>query len=80
MAINVGPEDRVVRIIAGIGLAVLGYLQVLPPTASIVLYVLAAYLVLTGLLRMCPIYKMIGVDTSIEEHSSYTNADDRPEL
>ena len=76
MARNVGPEDRVVRIVVGLGLAVLAYLQVLPPIASIVLYVLAAYLVLTGLFARCPLYKVVDVDTSIQEQP-YSTTDDR---
>ena len=76
---NVGPEDRVVRIVVGLGLAVLAYLQVLPPIASIVLYVLAAYLVLSGLFARCPLYKVVDVDTSIQEQP-YSTTDDRSGL
>jgi hypothetical protein len=79
MARNVGPEDRVVRIVVGLGLAVLAYLQVLPPIASIVLCVLAAYLVLTGLFARCPMYKVLDVDTSIQEQP-YSTTDDRAGL
>jgi hypothetical protein len=76
MARNIGPEDRVVRIVAGLGLCVLAYMQVLPPVATIVLYVLAAYLILSGLLARCLLYKMIDVDTSIQEQP-YSTTDDR---
>jgi len=76
---NVGPEDRVVRIVVGIVLAVLAYLQVLPGIATIVLWVLAAYLVITGLLARCVIYKAIDVDTSIQEQP-YSTTDDRAGL
>jgi len=73
---NVGPEDRVVRIVAGLGLGVLAYLKVLPPVATIVLWVLGAYLVLSGIFVRCLFYKMIGVDTSIQEQP-YSSTDDR---
>jgi hypothetical protein len=76
MAKNVGPEDRVVRIVAGIVLAVLAYLQVLPGVATIVLGVLAAYLVITGLLARCVVYKLIDVDTGVQEQP-YSTTDDR---
>lgn len=76
MAKNIGPEDRVVRIVVGIGLAILAYLQVLPGVATIIMAVLAAYLVITGLLARCVIYKMIDVDTSIQEQP-YSTTDDR---
>jgi hypothetical protein len=73
---NVGPEDRVVRIVAGLGLGLLAYLKVLPPVATIVLWVLGAYLLLTGIFVRCLVYKVIGVDTSIQEQP-YSTTDDR---
>ena len=73
---NVGPEDRVVRILAGLGLGVLAYLQVVPQIATIVLWVVGAYLLLTGIFVRCPIYKLIDVDTSIQEQP-YSTTDDR---
>jgi hypothetical protein len=76
---NVGMQDRVVRIIIGVALAVLIYLEVLPRTASIVAGIIAAYLVLTGLFARCLIYRMIDVDTSIQEQP-YSTTDDRAGL
>ena len=76
MARNIGPEDRVVRIVVALGLCVLAYMQVLPPIATIVLYVLAAYLLLSGLFARCVIYKLIDVDTSVQEQP-YSTTDDR---
>ena len=76
---NVGPEDRVVRIVLAIGLAVLAYLGVLPGIASIIMIVLAVYLLLSGLLARCIFYKMIDVDTSIQEQP-YSTTDDRAGL
>ncbi len=79
MAMNVGPEDRVVRIVAGLGLAALIYFGHLAGITAIVVGVIAAYLLLTGLLRMCALYKMIGVDTAVQEQS-YSDTDDRAGL
>ncbi|HET7606896.1 MAG TPA: DUF2892 domain-containing protein [Sphingomicrobium sp.] len=79
MARNVGPEDRVVRIVLAIGLAVLAYLGVLPPVATIIMVVLAVYLLISGLLARCIFYKMIDVDTSIQEQP-YSTTDDRAGL
>jgi hypothetical protein len=76
MARNIGPEDRVVRIVLAIGLAVLAYLGVLPQIASIIMIVLAVYLLLSGLFARCIFYKMIDVDTSIQEQP-YSTTDDR---
>ena len=79
MARNVGPEDRVVRIVAALGLGLLAYLRVFPEVASIVLVVIAIYLLLSGILARCIFYKMIDVDTSIQEQP-YSTTDDRAGL
>lgn len=79
MVKNLGGADRIVRIVVGIGLAVLIYVGTLGDTAAIVAGVIAAYLLITGLLSSCLIYKLIGVDTSIQEQP-YSTTDDRSGL
>ena len=76
MARNVGPEDRVVRIVVALGLAVLIYVGVLGGIAAIVVGVVAAYLLISGLLARCVVYKVIDVDTSVQEQP-YSTTDDR---
>jgi hypothetical protein len=77
MTRNVGPEDRVVRIVVGLGLALLAYLQVLPGTVpTVILAVLAIYLLLTGILVRCLVYKVADIDTSVQEQP-YSTTDDR---
>lgn len=76
MARNVGPEDRVVRIVVALGLGVLVYLKYLDGIAGIVTGVVAAYLLITGVFARCLIYKLIGVDTAIQEQP-YSTTDDR---
>ena len=73
---NIGPEDRVVRIVVALGLAVLLYMQVIEGSAAIVVGVLAAYLLITGLLARCLFYKVADIDTSIQEQP-YSTTDDR---
>jgi hypothetical protein len=79
MAKNVGTQDRVVRIVAGLAIAAGAYLGGLPPTAIIVLYVIAAYLLLTGLAGWDLLYKLIDVDTTVQEQP-YSSTDDRAGL
>lgn len=79
MARNVGPEDRVVRIVVGLALGVIIYLGYLEGIAAIVAGVVAAYLVITGILVRCLIYKAIDVDTSVQEQP-YSTSDDRAGL
>lgn len=76
---NVGPEDRVVRIVVAIALGVLIYVGVLEGTAAIVTGVIAVALLLSGIFRFSLIYKLIGVDTSVQEQS-YSTTDDRSGL
>ena len=80
MARNVGPEDRVVRIVVALGLGVLLYMQViLNNIAAIAVGVLAVYLLITGILARCLFYKLADIDTSIQEQP-YSTTDDRAGL
>jgi hypothetical protein len=79
MAKNVGTQDRVVRIVAGLVICIGAYLGGLPQTALYVLYVIGAYLILTGLFCWDPLYKLIDVDTTIQEQP-YSTTDDRAGL
>lgn len=77
MARNVGPEDRVVRIVVALGLGLLIYMGVVGGTiASAVVGVFAAYLLVSGLLARCLFYKLADIDTSIQEQP-YSTTDDR---
>lgn len=77
MASNIGRADRVVRIILAVGLCVLIYMGVLgSSTADLVVGVVAAYLLITGLLGRCLVYKLAGIDTSVQEQP-YSTSDDR---
>ena len=77
MARNIGPEDRVVRIVAGLALGFLLYLNIVESQVAVVITgIIAAYLVISGLLARCVFYKMIDVDTSIQEQP-YSTTDDR---
>jgi divalent metal cation (Fe/Co/Zn/Cd) transporter len=76
---NLGREDRTVRVVVAIGLAVLIYLGLLPGVAAIVAGVVAAYLLITGLLGRCILYKLVDIDTSIQEQP-YSTTDDRAGL
>ena len=79
MARNVGPEDRVVRILLGLGLCVLAYLRVTPPIGSIIMGVLGVYFLLSGIFVRCIFYKLADIDTSIQEQP-YSTTDDRAGL
>lgn len=73
---NVGPEDRVVRIVAGLVLAALIYFGHLTGIVAIIVGILAAYLLISGLLVRCVFYKLADIDTSVQEQP-YSTTDDR---
>ncbi len=79
MARNVGPEDRGVRIVVALGLAALVYFTDFGDTAELVTCVVAAYLLITGLLSRCLVYSVSGIDTSVQEQP-YSSTDDRAGL
>jgi hypothetical protein len=76
---NVGPEDRIIRIVVGIGIALVIYFVGLHGIGAIIAGILAAYLIISGLLSRCVFYKMADVDTSIQEQP-YSTTDDRAGL
>ncbi|SJZ95659.1 YgaP family membrane protein [Consotaella salsifontis] len=65
---NVGTTDRIVRIIAGLILAIVAYAALTPPWIYVG-YVVAAVLVLTGLARICPAYTLFGINTCGTRHA-----------
>ena len=76
---NIGMQDRVMRIVIGLVLAVLIYLGTLAGTAALITGIVAAYLLLTGLVARCLFYKILGIDTNIQEQP-YSTTDDRAGL
>jgi hypothetical protein len=76
---NVGSTDRTVRIIVGVALIALIYFGHLGETADIIAGIAAAYLLVTALVSRCPVLKMAGVSTSVEE-TPYSSTDDRAGL
>ncbi|WP_336338809.1 YgaP family membrane protein [Haloarcula brevis] len=66
---NIGVTDRRTRIIVGlavgvIGMATLGGLLELGMVVGTILAAAALILVGTGLVRVCPLYRLLGIDTS----------------
>lgn len=68
MKCNVGGAERVARILIGFVLITVAYLS-LASTGAIVAYVVGAILLVTGLIRFCPITTMLGIDTCRESRA-----------
>jgi hypothetical protein len=60
---NVGIIDRVVRLLIAVVLIGLYLTHVVNGTLALVLIVLAAVLLLTALIRFCPLYLPFGINT-----------------
>ena len=60
---NEGTADRVIRIIAGVVLLVLGWGEVVTGTFGTVLKVLGFVPLLTGLVGWCPLYALFHLST-----------------
>jgi len=63
MKTNVGIIDRAVRILAAFAIIVLYFTNIITGTLGGLLLILAAVLVLTALIRFCPLYLPFGINT-----------------
>lgn len=60
---NMHTFDRLARILVGVVVAVLFYLDIISGTTAIVLGVIAIVFVLTSLINFCPLYAVFGIST-----------------
>ncbi len=67
IGLNVGGADRVLRVIVGCVLIGLGYSSVLTGGAAMAAYVIGAIAILTGVIRFCPAYTLLGINTGSDE-------------
>lgn len=67
MSANVGSIDRLIRIVSGLVLIILPFVTSFGlwanPLAQIGVPIIGAVLVVTALVRFCPLYRLIGVRT-----------------
>jgi hypothetical protein len=60
---NMGPTDRMIRVIIAIGIAVLYFTGIIAGTFGLVLLIIAAVFLLTSLVGFCPLYTLVGMNT-----------------
>lgn len=58
-----GMADRLLRIILAIAVAVLIYLGEISGTAAIILGIIAGVFLLTSIIKFCPLYTVVGINT-----------------
>ena len=60
---NMGTNDKAIRILVAVVLAVLFFTKVITGTLGIVLLAVAIIFVLTSLISFCPLYLPLGIST-----------------
>lgn len=60
---NMGNADRIIRLLFAVVVSILFFTNVITGTLGIVLMVLGAIFLLTGLISFCPIYAIFGIST-----------------
>jgi hypothetical protein len=63
MKTNMGSADRVIRLLAAVLLTVLYLTKIITGTMGTVALVVAGVFLLTSLVRFCPLYSLIGINT-----------------
>ena len=66
---NIGPADRIARLIIATIITVLYFTDIVAGTLGIVLLVFAGVLVLTGFIRFCPLYVPFGISTCTKKNN-----------
>ena len=64
---NVGSADRAIRIILAVVLVAVGLFVPVGSTLRIVLFIIAAIALITGLLSTCGLYALFGISTRKSE-------------
>ena len=68
MKFNESSFDRIVRIVVGAVLGILIALKIVTGGAAIVAGIVAAVLLLTGVIGLCPIYMLLRISTRKAVH------------
>lgn len=69
MKTNMGSADRMVRLLVAVLLTVLYLSKVLTGTLGTVALVVAGVFLLTSLVRFCPLYTLLGINTCAKKKS-----------
>lgn len=60
---NEGTSDRIIRLIAGVVLIIIGWPVLGNNTLGIILDILGVILLITGITGFCGLYKLFGINT-----------------
>jgi hypothetical protein len=68
LTINESPLDRIIRIGVGLGLAGIAIAGVVTAPIAYAAWLIAALLLVTGIVGFCPLYALLGVSTRRATH------------
>ncbi len=63
MKVNMGKNDKVIRIVIAVVIAVLYWQGIIEGTLAYILLAFSAIFVLTSLISFCPLYPLFGINT-----------------
>ena len=63
MKTNMGSADRMFRLLAAVLLTVLYLTKIVTGTPGMIILVVAGVFLLTSLVRFCPLYTLLGINT-----------------
>lgn len=63
MKANMGTTDKFVRVLIGILIAVLYYLDIISGMTAIIILAFGIILLITSLINFCPLYTLFGINT-----------------
>ena len=63
MKTNMSTADKFIRILIGIAIAILYYLEIISGTTAIVILGAGIFLLITSLVSYCPLYAVFGIKT-----------------
>jgi hypothetical protein len=63
MKANMGTADKFIRVLIGVLIAVLYYLNVISGTTAIIILAIGIVLLITSLVSFCPLYTLLGINT-----------------
>lgn len=63
MKSNMSTADKFIRVLIGILIAVLYYLNIISGTTAIVFLTIGIVLLITSLVSFCPLYTLFGINT-----------------
>jgi hypothetical protein len=70
MKSNLSSADRILRILGAAIVALLYFTNVISGTIAIVLFIVAAILIVTSLINFCPLYAILGISTNKKPKSA----------